>query len=145
MFHMTQWTRSAPSSSRLSTIRARLTVPSGRPSQASGGEMFGTLAEIAVQVLFLGIRRFSLNTGLVKTMLDSNCCWIPCPESDGSGATPPAPAVGSAGAAGTAPPASPAPSSVAPSPLEQPAASAANISAAPITAREARILSMDNP
>ena len=34
--------------------------------------MFGSLAEIFVQVCFLGIRLFSLNTGLVKTMLKSN-------------------------------------------------------------------------
>ena len=37
-------------------ISARLTVPSGMPSQASGGEMFGTLVEISVQVCFLGMR-----------------------------------------------------------------------------------------
>ena len=137
MFHITQWTRSAPSISRLSMIRARLTVPSGRPSQPSGGEMFGTLAEIWVQVCFLGMRLFSWNTGLVKTMLASTCWETACPASAGAAPSPPeAWAEAAAGA-----PAAESPSSS----VEHPAAKRATSRAVAIRAVNSRPFMADLP
>ena len=81
-------------------MSAKVTTPSGTLSQAMGGEMLGSLAEILVQVCFFGMRFFSLKTGLVKTMLSSNCC---CTETAAAGGAPSS-TLASAGAAASSPP-----------------------------------------
>ena len=58
-------------------MSAKVTTPSGTLSQATGGEMLGSLADILVHVCFFGMRFFSLKEGLVNTTLFSNSCRVP--------------------------------------------------------------------
>ena len=107
MPHSTQCPQSAPGRWSLSTIRARLTVPSGTSPHVIGGD-----TSSSVQLYFLGMRRVSLNFVLVTVMLSSNCC--------ASAYSPSAPASGAASVSPAA--AAAAPVSEPPSPLEHAAA-----------------------
>ena len=102
MFHITQWTCSSLSgSSWLSIISARVTASAGTPSHMIGGDMLGTLADILVQVCFLGMRFFSLKTGLVNVMDTSTACdrLGAGAASAGASASPPEVSAAAAGAA----------------------------------------------